>query len=335
MNNALPPLLIGDATAKQGQSFAELQESIEHDTPAGWSVEVAPTPQECPFKFNTVAVGDTDLLSYSVIGSSYTNNRTAVPVLCFPFEGDFNYHSGRQEITERAGKVASITAAGPLYDGVTAGGWFNRGVAFSPEPVRLAQTLRAMSGRSIDKSDADALLEVGRALPLQHRELNIFASFRHLMGLTNSLESRPDLLRLLSVEDLIYRHAALALRPDLFVEGSAEKSNIQSRGLDLACAYIETHFLEPIALSTLEAVSGLSARALQYAFRRRFECTPMAWLRDCRLEWARKQLLRPDATTSVTTVATACGFSNLGNFSRVYQARFGEKPSFVRFKKIH
>jgi transcriptional regulator GlxA family with amidase domain len=38
-------------------------------------------------------------------------------------------------------------------------------------------------------------------------------------------------------------------------------------------------------------------------------------------------LSAPDAETSVTKVAFACGFGNLGHFARDYRKAFGERPS--------
>jgi AraC-like DNA-binding protein len=46
-----------------------------------------------------------------------------------------------------------------------------------------------------------------------------------------------------------------------------------------------------------------------------------------RLRRARELLLKFDSRQSVTAVAFACGFSNLGHFARDYRAAFDELPS--------
>ena len=53
----------------------------------------------------------------------------------------------------------------------------------------------------------------------------------------------------------------------------------------------------------------------------------MAFVKQVRLRHAQDMLLNPDANTSVTGVAFACGFQNLGHFARDYRQTFGELPS--------
>jgi transcriptional regulator GlxA family with amidase domain len=38
-------------------------------------------------------------------------------------------------------------------------------------------------------------------------------------------------------------------------------------------------------------------------------------------------LANADPATSVTSVAFACGFSNLGHFAKYYYSTYGERPS--------
>ena len=88
---------------------------------------------------------------------------------------------------------------------------------------------------------------------------------------------------------------------------------------------MEDNATKPIGLTDVAAATGVSARALQLAFRRFRDTTPMARLRALRLELAREDLARDGAT--VTSVAVACGFGSLGRFAADYKARFGEPPS--------
>jgi len=83
----------------------------------------------------------------------------------------------------------------------------------------------------------------------------------------------------------------------------------------------------PITLGDVCQAVGLNARTLQDAFRRRRACTPMEFLRNIRMEEARKGLLQPDENTSVTGEASRWGFLHFGRFSKEYQTRFGELPS--------
>ena len=91
--------------------------------------------------------------------------------------------------------------------------------------------------------------------------------------------------------------------------------------------YIEAHWNEAITIEGLVDQAGVSARALYRAFGRSRGYSPMAFAKSIRLRHARKMLAAPDADPSVTGVAFACGFANLGHFAKAYRDAFGELPS--------
>lgn len=67
----------------------------------------------------------------------------------------------------------------------------------------------------------------------------------------------------------------------------------------MALAVPSLQAYEPLGNSDMERISGLSARALQYAFLQRYQCTPMQWVRDARLDRARIMLTQPEAHVAV------------------------------------
>jgi transcriptional regulator GlxA family with amidase domain len=81
-------------------------------------------------------------------------------------------------------------------------------------------------------------------------------------------------------------------------------------------------------------VTGASARTIFKTFRQSRGYSPMAFLKQVRLDHARRMLLKSDSKTSVTAVALACGFHNLGHFARDYRARFGELPSETLGRRV-
>lgn len=93
--------------------------------------------------------------------------------------------------------------------------------------------------------------------------------------------------------------------------------------------YIEAHWDEPITIEALVEVTGVGGRAIFRAFQQSRGYSPMAFARTVRLRRARERLSEPEATTSVTNVAFACGFGNLGHFARDYHRAFGEVPSMT------
>lgn len=96
-----------------------------------------------------------------------------------------------------------------------------------------------------------------------------------------------------------------------------------------AIAFIEAHPDVDLALPDIARAACVTPRALQLAFRRRLDTTPMAYLRRIRLERARRDLsaAAPGDGTSVTTVAYRWGFSTPSRFSQHYRAAYGESPS--------
>jgi AraC-like DNA-binding protein len=91
--------------------------------------------------------------------------------------------------------------------------------------------------------------------------------------------------------------------------------------------YIEANWNGPITIENLAAITETSTRSIFDSFKKSRRYSPMAFVKQVRLRHAQDMLLNPDANTSVTGVAFACGFQNLGHFARDYRQTFGELPS--------
>lgn len=96
-----------------------------------------------------------------------------------------------------------------------------------------------------------------------------------------------------------------------------------------AAAYIDAHAHRPVTLDEIAAAAGVRGRALQYAFRRYYETTPIGYLRQARLERADRELrdADPAGSVTVTAVARAWGWANPSQFSAAYRRQFGRLPS--------
>jgi len=95
-----------------------------------------------------------------------------------------------------------------------------------------------------------------------------------------------------------------------------------------ALDWIRSHLAEPIDLERLALVAGVRPRTLETHFRTFLGSTPLGWVRRMRLANARRELQRrKDAT--VTDIALASGFTQLGRFAAHYRAVFGEAPSMT------
>jgi AraC-like DNA-binding protein len=91
--------------------------------------------------------------------------------------------------------------------------------------------------------------------------------------------------------------------------------------------YIVANWNRPITVEALATAAGASTRSIFKAFRDARDCSPMAFVKSVRLRHARRMLQQADRTTSVVSVAFACGFLNPGHFARDYRLAFGELPS--------
>ncbi|MEI9995315.1 MAG: AraC family transcriptional regulator [Rhizomicrobium sp.] len=92
--------------------------------------------------------------------------------------------------------------------------------------------------------------------------------------------------------------------------------------------YIRAHLRDELTVDKIAAVAGVSARSMFYGFRRWRDATPMAYVRNVRLDIARKELEKGRTTgATVSQAAINAGFSNFSQFSKIYKARFGETPS--------
>src|SRR5262249_48065879 len=91
--------------------------------------------------------------------------------------------------------------------------------------------------------------------------------------------------------------------------------------------YITANWSRPITIEALATAAAASTRSIFKLFRDSRSCSPMAFVKSVRLQHARRMLLQPDDSTSVVSVAFACGFLNAGHFARDYRIAFGELPS--------
>jgi len=91
--------------------------------------------------------------------------------------------------------------------------------------------------------------------------------------------------------------------------------------------YIAAHWSQPITIEELARITSTSVRSLFHQFKRSRGQSPMAFVKDVRLQQARDLLERSGPAMSITEIAGTCGFGNLSHFAKDYFKRFGERPS--------
>jgi AraC-like DNA-binding protein len=91
--------------------------------------------------------------------------------------------------------------------------------------------------------------------------------------------------------------------------------------------YIHAHWDQPLSVEQVADACGMSVRSVFARFKQDRGVSPMAYIRDVRLDHAQRLLTEGDGALSVIDVALRCGFSSFGHFARRYRDRFGELPS--------
>lgn len=109
--------------------------------------------------------------------------------------------------------------------------------------------------------------------------------------------------------------------------------DVESRRVQKVKQYINDHYAEPLKLTDLAALVGMSPVAFSRFFRVRTGRTLSDYIIDIRLGFAARMLV--DTTRNVSEICYECGFNNLSNFNRTFKAKRGFTPRDFRamFKK--
>jgi AraC-like DNA-binding protein len=109
----------------------------------------------------------------------------------------------------------------------------------------------------------------------------------------------------------------------------ADRAGATPATLRQAVAYLESNPDLDIGVTEVAAACHVSVRALQLAFRRHLDTTPMAYLRRVRLDRVHTELqdADPAGDVTVTEVAARWGMLGTGRFRTQYRAAYGELPS--------
>ncbi|MGL6133597.1 MAG: helix-turn-helix domain-containing protein [Prochlorococcaceae cyanobacterium] len=207
------------------------------------------------------------------------------------------------------------------------------GVIFHVHLERLRHTAAAIAGLGVSERRFANALSYTRVVPsVDHRRQRLLEILRGAIHLLDHPEQEGDgALQVLQIDDLIYRTVALLLCPGL--EQHPARTPVQNGGrqriFEELLEWIRAHLHTPINLTQLEQRSGYSRRSLQLVFRQRFGCGPIQWIRQQRLEQARRALLLPGPGDTVGGIAARHGFSSLAVFSRDFNSRYGLAPSML------
>ncbi len=114
----------------------------------------------------------------------------------------------------------------------------------------------------------------------------------------------------------------------LIASTTAGPGRVEPAVVRRAAVFIEEHAGEDIGLGDIARAARVGPRALQMAFRRYRDTTPLEHLRRVRLERAHRELLAADpaAGDTVALIADRWGFAHHGYFAASYRRAYGRSP---------
>ncbi|MGJ8585774.1 MAG: helix-turn-helix domain-containing protein [Marinosulfonomonas sp.] len=201
------------------------------------------------------------------------------------------------------------------FEGISGSGF--HGVTFSVAQDRL-ETLADGLGMPFDVAlgSSGVFLAAEQTLgtqPLAARALNYL---RPKGGAEMSLSDE---------EEILTHFLYIADASDKFSDCSTGKQ--RARALRVSLEIMEANVAENVQISTICAMSGVSLRTLNRAYREAFGIGPKAYFLRMRLGLLRRSLLESAPATLVSDLANPLGFWHMGQLARDYRAVFGELPS--------
>ncbi|MBN3853499.1 MULTISPECIES: helix-turn-helix transcriptional regulator [unclassified Paraburkholderia] len=108
---------------------------------------------------------------------------------------------------------------------------------------------------------------------------------------------------------------------------AAEGTHPAYQRVAIAAKYIQDNYAQPLKLSNLAALIDMSVAQVERYFHKVFHLTPRQMLLKTRLD-AASELLASDS--SITDIATRCGYNDHSAFTRQFKATVGITPSQYR-----
>lgn len=132
-----------------------------------------------------------------------------------------------------------------------------------------------------------------------------------------------DSLSMLALEGMVIELIAETLR------GRAIHNERRSpKWLEEVIQILEANFSEPPSLNQLAKTVGVHPVHLVRAFRKYQHCTMGEYIRERRIEYARRRIISSDAP--LVEIALACGFADHAHFSHSFKRVTGMTPSEFR-----
>ncbi len=137
-------------------------------------------------------------------------------------------------------------------------------------------------------------------------------------------ERPPDALLKLKLKELLASILLGQSNPDL---ATYLRSVASSVGPDLTTV-MELNFCQNLPVEAFAQMCHQSASSFKREFRKCYDTSPGKWLLERRLQHS--AILLQTTPSSITEIASQCGFEDLSHFSRAFKLKFGKSPRDYR-----
>lgn len=329
--NALPPLAFGNDIAIVHESAQQFGDLIERVFPGLNAYDPINGNEGFRSKSAVLNLPHSKVVATAISPTHVDRNSNPLLTFMLPFSSDAMALANVDGHDVHWGLTTGVFL--PQTDArVIGNGGFRSHIMWQLEKDRLQATAMSMLGC---QDPVDLSLDQARVLPTEIGGVRTDATMHAVIPLLELHRKQPERLASLGVEELIYRQSVMLLRPDLFltetnsIESSVDAPSHIQTILGKLCDYIVAHISEPLNLTDLERISGMSARSLQLGFAAIHGCSPMAWIKEQRLQRVRAELLRK-SPHPIEAIALAAGFQTMPSFFLAYKKRFGETPGATK-----
>ena len=321
-----PKLEFNDATSKTLTDVTSVSDTVAAIIPKIDAFSPLNGNGDFWLKMSSVDVNGLRLLAYAQSGIYFERENFVGANLIIPTDGMSRTEIGGVGYDFRGGASAFFSAEEPNKRRCVLN---SSGVDMRLDIDRLNSTCSSLMGL-----DYKGKINLQTRTPaLVDDKIPFHRLFQIVYQKIDAVGGDATILRKLSLDDSLYRLSVGLLHPDVFLSQSdGNRSNARFEVTKL-CEFLRANLTNPVSLTEMERVSGLSARVLQYSFQSQFGLRPKEWIRRERLHAARALLLKCFRKITVTSVAYRFCFSSPSEFGQFYLKEFGEFPSATLRRK--
>lgn len=326
----IPQLVFGDHHAEKFNNAADFGATFDRHSPRLRSISGLGPQGEFKSKFTSVVINQTKMMAFSHSSVYFEKTEEQDCEIWIPLMGEHqhNNHHGSFRLAE--GENILFDQSHDKSVKSTKGS----SVVVNIDLPRLNDTINAMNGTPPD-TDHHLGDDGSTVLPLFMCGISFNQIFLNIFNQIDQLNGQPNALSISGIDEIVYRTLVLMMNKNLLEDHHINDRKDYGVRTEIRrlCDYLKAHLEDQINLTTMEKISGLSSRSLQYGFRKYFGCRPCEWLRNERLNLAKIKLASSNDNMNITTLVYDLGFPSASLFSKYYKEKFGEKPSETLAKK--